>query len=103
MLSFENLDELGMGIDFAIVKERIKAWVDLYWDHNTILEKKDGDLIASINKNTNQKVFVMESSTSAENIALYFKNNVLPELFKDFIIINTSVIIHETPNCSVTV
>lgn len=40
-LSCEKLDELGMVMDFARLKEFVKTWIDRHWDHNMVLNVKD--------------------------------------------------------------
>ena len=35
------VDELGMVMDYGIVKGFVKGWVDEYWDHRMLLNDKD--------------------------------------------------------------
>lgn len=102
-LSFAELDEMGMAIDFAVVKERLNGWINDNWDHNVILDKRDQSLIGYINQETGQNVYVMNVNPTAENMALYLKNQVIPRLFKEFAIKEVSVILFETTNCGAMV
>lgn len=36
-----GLDNQGMVVDFALLKQTIGQWIDENWDHNTILHKDD--------------------------------------------------------------
>lgn len=40
-ITAQELNPLGMVVDFAHVKEPLKNWVDAHWDHNTILHPED--------------------------------------------------------------
>lgn len=102
-LTFNELNELGMAIDFADVKERLNGWINENWDHNVILDARDANLIETINLNTGQRVYVMSVNPTAENMAHYLKNKIIPQLFKEFAIISTSVTLYETTNCAVMV
>jgi 6-pyruvoyltetrahydropterin/6-carboxytetrahydropterin synthase len=39
--SSRSLDDLGVVIDFAIIKQVVGAWIDEHWDHNLILNADD--------------------------------------------------------------
>jgi 6-pyruvoyltetrahydropterin/6-carboxytetrahydropterin synthase len=85
-----TLNESGFVIDFSDVKREVKAWVDLHWDHGTLLNVRDP--LAPILKEMNQKLYLMEFNPTAENIAF--------ELYDVFIKVYSnlsSVIVWETP------
>lgn len=98
-----ELDNLGRVIDFGLIKDRIKKWVDDMLDHTTILYEKDHNLGSLIAQETGQKIYYMKSNPTAENIAIHLGNEILPFLFKDFTDLKiTQVKLYETPNCSAT-
>ena len=96
----KDLDNLGRVIDFGVVKDKIKKWVDDNVDHTTILSKDDYELGRKISDYTGQKIYYLENNPTAENIAIHFSNYVMPMLFKDFDIEIVKIKLFETPNCS---
>ena len=98
-----ELDAVGRVIDFGVIRERLGAWLDTNWDHNTILWEKDRQLGQSISAETKQSVFYLPANPSAENMALYLLNEICPQLFADTGIACTSLRLYETPNCFVDV
>ena len=98
-----DLDELGMVIDFAVLKELIGSWIRENLDHNTILYEKDLELGTQISRITGQKVYYMNQNPTAENIAQHLLDDILPELLKNEQVRIVSVALEETENCSVIV
>jgi len=68
-----NLDSLDMVIDFKIIKNTVKDWLDKNWDHSIILNKEDKDVIEFVQKN-NFKFYLMEKNPTAEAMAKYLYN-----------------------------
>jgi 6-pyruvoyltetrahydropterin/6-carboxytetrahydropterin synthase len=98
--SSNELDKLGMILDFKEIKNRFKGWIDSHWDHNTILNKSDKELGNKIESSTGQKVFYLDYNPTAENLALYLGTEVIKEVFSDarhYIEALESVKILETP------
>lgn len=98
--SSKKLDNIGMIIDFKEIKNRFKTWIDINWDHNLILNKKDKVLGNTIAQYTGQKVFYLGYNPTSENLACYLFDNVLPEVFKDmphYIKLCHKITVYETP------
>ena len=95
----KELDELGMVIDFGIVKEILGSWINKNWDHNTILNIKDQDLGNEIAKITKQNIYYLSNNPTAENMAEYLRTKICPKLFIEQNIICQKIKIFETPNC----
>lgn len=98
------LDEMGMVVDFGILKSNIKNWIDQNFDHNAILSKEDKSLGEAVSKITNQKIFYLPYNPTAENIAYFLKTQIFPEIIyknttRNFVISNVKL--YETPNCHV--
>jgi 6-pyruvoyltetrahydropterin/6-carboxytetrahydropterin synthase len=94
-----NLDELGLVIDFGIIKEIFGKWVDNNLDHNTILCIEDqelGNYIASV---TSQKIYYIKDNPSVENIAKHLFTDICPQLFAKTKVKIAAIKIYETPNC----
>lgn len=101
--SSNELNDLGMVVDFGDLKNVIKGWIDLNLDHNVILHKDDKDLGDFIENYTNQKVYYLKSNPTAENIALHLKLDIIPMLFSEIPFQIVKVRLYETPNAFVEV
>ena len=63
----EQLDELGMVIDFSVLKDVVKTWVDENLDHRMLLCEDDS--LIPLLKEAGEPIFVMKANPTAENIA----------------------------------
>jgi 6-pyruvoyltetrahydropterin/6-carboxytetrahydropterin synthase len=92
-----ELDDLGRVIDFSVLKRVVGGWVDDAWDHGTLANEDDHDLIA-LCRDSEWKVYTMPFNPTAENIAagLFRMANTLLESTG---VVVTHVRIYETPNC----
>ena len=90
-----NLDDNGMVFDFTEIKKLIKTWIDINWDHNVILSNKDKQLAIDIEKNTGQKVYLVENPT-AEILAKELFN-ICNAILNKFQVKCIEVKIFETP------
>lgn len=98
-----ELNELGMVVDFGELKSTVKDWLDEYFDHNIILHKDDktlGDFIAS---HTGQGIYYLDVNPTAENIALHLKSDIIPTLFAESSFKIVRLKLFETPNAFVEV
>ena len=68
------LDDKGMVIDFTVIKETVKTWIDSKMDHRMILSRED-PLIPMLEE-AGQPIYVMEDNPTAENIAKLVFNQV---------------------------
>lgn len=97
-----GLDELGMVIDFGLVKELVGAWIDTNWDHNMILHPEDPlrYFLDDSERQEEREPYVMpeECNPTAENLAivLFHKSR---ELLTPQEMRVRRVRIYETPNC----
>ncbi len=94
-----GLDALGRVIDFGAVRELLGGWIDLYWDHATILCEADRALGEAITAKTGQTVFYLPRNPTAENMAHYLLNDICPRLFSGKDVACTRIRLYETPNC----
>jgi 6-pyruvoyltetrahydropterin/6-carboxytetrahydropterin synthase len=67
VLEAESLDSRGMLVDFVEIKQKVQRWIDENLDHNMILCRDDPILPILIERG--ERVFVMETNPTAENIA----------------------------------
>jgi 6-pyruvoyltetrahydropterin/6-carboxytetrahydropterin synthase len=103
-VSSPRLDDLGMVVDFGVVKEKVGEWIDEYWDHNFIAHHED-PLVRDVlpvpyRVNNPQKFpFVMPAelgNPTAENMARHLFLVVTNRL-SGFRV--ERVRLYETPNC----
>lgn len=93
-----GLDDVGRVIDFSVLKDVIGAWLDQFWDHGFIVEKSDP--IREALERDHSKIFVMEFSPTAENLARYLWGICALRLPAP--IVPVEVVCWETPSCSAT-
>lgn len=90
------LDSLGRVVDFSVIKQAIGGFIDERWDHGTIVNEEDLDLIELCRRN-DWRLYTMKGNPTAENMAvelLEVGRKLLPEG-----ITLVSVRLYETPNC----
>lgn len=63
----ENLDKIGMVLDFAQIKDIIEEWIEENLDHKLLLSKDDP--MVKILRENNEIVYIMETNPTAEAIA----------------------------------
>lgn len=63
----ENLNQLGMVLDFSDIKKVVTSWIDDNLDHRMILHKDDPLLPTLLA--ANEPVYVVDCNPTAENIA----------------------------------
>jgi 6-pyruvoyltetrahydropterin/6-carboxytetrahydropterin synthase len=66
-LEAPRLDDRGMLVDFADIKSKVQHWIDENLDHNMLLCRDDPILPVLLEHG--ERVFVMDSNPTAENIA----------------------------------
>ena len=67
VLEAEQLDSLGMLVDFGEIKRAVESWIDENLDHNLLLCKDDPLLPVLLEQG--ERVWVMDRNPTAENIA----------------------------------
>jgi len=67
MVDSDELDRLGMVMDFAELKERVKKWVDEELDHKMILN--EADPVASLLREKGETFLTVPCNPTAEAIA----------------------------------
>ena len=66
-LETDQLDSLGMVVDFSAIKRIVAGWIDANLDHRMILHKDDPALPHF--KQQGEPVFLLDVNPTAENIA----------------------------------
>ncbi|MBK7750886.1 MAG: 6-carboxytetrahydropterin synthase [Candidatus Obscuribacter sp.] len=99
----DGLDALGRVIDFGKLKALFAPWIESNWDHGFILYKEDVEGIAALKQIAGQKLFILDTNPTAENMALYLLHDLAPTLLKGSGVKLTAVELWETENCFVRV
>ncbi len=66
-LESETLDPLGMVCDFGDIGDYVKDWIGREIDHNMLMSRHDP--LLPLLKQAGERVYVMDSNPTAENIA----------------------------------
>ena len=105
-VSGNQTDELGRIVDFSVINQLFKGWLDDNWDHGLLLWEQDKDAIKAIQSLTENRLFIMPYNPTAENMAKYLLLEVAPALVKQiegYDVTVTKVVIWETENSSAEV
>jgi 6-pyruvoyltetrahydropterin/6-carboxytetrahydropterin synthase len=87
-----ELDACGMLVDFGEIKNKVQKWIDENLDHNMLLCRADP--LLPLLEQRGERVFVMETNPTAENIA-----RLIFERAKEAGLPVTEVVLWETENC----
>jgi 6-pyruvoyltetrahydropterin/6-carboxytetrahydropterin synthase len=66
-LARKELDAQGMVVDFLLVRDVVKGWIDDQLDHRMILNRRDP--IVPVLEKLGEPLFLMDDNPTAENIA----------------------------------
>ena len=93
-----SLDSIGRVIDFGVLKQEFGSFIDDNFDHGFLVWEDDKEVIDVLKNMGEQKIFVMPTNPTAENIAQFLLDN------SDDILDNkgvevTMVKVYETENC----
>lgn len=93
-----GLDNVGRVIDFGVLKRLFGDWLELFWDHGTILWEGDEEAQAALRMIGGQKLFLLPSNPTAENLAAYLLTEVGPTLLAGTDVELVKVRVFETEN-----
>lgn len=70
VVATEELDRLGLTLDFRALKAGLKAWVDRHWDHAFLANDQDAQMVAALRSVPECKLYLFRGvNPSAEAIA----------------------------------
>lgn len=95
----DGVDPVGRVLDFAVIKDRLCSWLEIFWDHRLLIWEQD-PLLPELQQLDPQGVMVVEFNPTAENMAKYLVEEIGPQalLTTDTILIKVTV--EETRKCS---
>lgn len=94
----DELDSVGRVIDFSVVKDLVKGWIDANWDHKFLVFEEDPlkDVV------DDGSIVVLPVNPTAENMAEILMRKAT-YLLKPHGVYCKGVTLWETSNCYVTV
>lgn len=95
----QQLDALDRVIDFGVIKQVLGEWVDVNWDHTTILNERDKALGNAIESFTHQRIYWLNGNPTAEKMAAHLFSEICPSLFRETDVQCVALRLYETPNC----
>lgn len=96
-----NMDDVGRVLDFGIIKKYLCTWLEVNYDHKTLIWAEDPKLDELI-KLFPDSVCVVPYNPTAENIARYFVEEIAPKLLNETEATLIECRIEETRKCSAT-
>ena len=95
----QELDRMGMVIDFSEIKNSLREFIDRNWDHAMILMMEDPICsVWTVGALQGHKLYTMNMNPTAENMAQHLLNMIQDE-FRDKPIDIIGCKIQETPDC----
>ena len=103
-----ELDACNRVVDFSVLKTIIGQWIDDTWDHTTLINKLDTELIhfcmTEHELRGNRSPYLFDGEPTAENIAKELLLQSIKLLAEhDSALRITAIRVWETPNCWVEV
>ncbi|MFN8770350.1 MAG: 6-pyruvoyl trahydropterin synthase family protein [Neisseriaceae bacterium] len=92
-----ELDKLGMVIDFGIIKSTLCQWLEDNYDHHMLIWEKDP--IAATLLSIDDHVTLVPFNPTAENIGNYLLTEIAPKLLKDTNVLVNKVVVEESSRC----
>lgn len=68
----DKLNKTGFIIDFSIIKEHMKSWIDKHWDHGFLVNAYDADMLNVLEEHQ-QKHYVLYEGVMSESYAILGK------------------------------
>ncbi len=94
-----EVDPMGLVVDFADIKRICQGWIKEHLDHTTIVYKEDTPL-ADFLQREDQRHYVVDFNTTAENLAAHLRKVLQEELDRalDRHLSVVNIALMETPN-----
>ena len=97
--SAASLNDIGMVIDFGVIKERLCQWLEDHWDHKLLLWEDD-PLLPAIRAASPESVVVVPFNPTAERMAEYLVRVVGPSQLAGTGVTLVRCTVEETRKCS---
>src|SRR5678809_419694 len=97
----DHLDELGMVMDFGVIKSYLCNWMEANYDHKFLIWNQD-PLIGMLKIASPESLYIVNFNPTAENIAKDFVLEIAPSLLAGTGVRLRKLTIEETRKCSDT-
>ncbi len=97
----KEIDELGRVVDFQVINQLFKGWIDEHWDHGFLLWSEDDNAIKALEQVEPNRIYRMPYNPTAENMARYLMYEIAPDLMstvEGYDLQVTKVVVWETEN-----
>jgi len=78
----QEQDAIGRILDFKLLKQHVKDWLDDHWDHTFILWKDDENALAAVRFCQLHRIYELAHNPTAENMAIHFLKDICPQILK---------------------
>lgn len=95
----DELDSLGMVVDFGVIKSKLCEWLENNFDHKTLIWENDPKL-EQLMEIFPSSIFITPFNPTAENIAEYMVQVIALNLFSDSSVRLVECRVEETRKCS---
>jgi 6-pyruvoyltetrahydropterin/6-carboxytetrahydropterin synthase len=99
--SDDGLDDLGMVMDFGVIKKYLCDWLEANYDHKFLVWDKD-PLISMLKIASPESLYIVTFNPTAENIAKNFVLEIAPALLAGTGVRLRKLTLEETRKCSAT-
>lgn len=100
-----RLDVCDRVVDFGVIKERVGGWIDATWDHATLVNQDDHELLefaaSQALRHGHRKPFAFAAEPTAETLAAVLFDKA-HELLASTGVVIASIQLFETTNSSAT-
>ena len=93
-----NLDAVGRVIDFGVLKDRVGGWIEREWDHGFVVWADDAEAQRALSQVVGQKIYVLPSNPTAENLAEHLLRVVGPVVLDGTGVRLVKITLYETEN-----
>lgn len=93
------LDSVGRVLDFSAIKDRLCAWLEVNWDHKTLIWEED-PMLEPLQEVDRFGIYAVPFNPTAENMARYLVEQIGPRQLAGTGVELVSVRVEETRKCS---
>lgn len=94
----DGLDSIGRVLDFSVIKTLLCDWLELNWDHKTLIYEKD-PFAEQLGKITPESLVIVPFNPTAENMAQYLCEVIAPATLEGLGVKLVKCEIEETRKC----
>ena len=73
-------DAVGRILDFKLLKQKCKRWIDDNWDHAFVLWDQDENALQAVRQCEPHRIYQLPTNPTAENMAKYLLEQVCPKI-----------------------